>query len=508
MEIFDYLAVGFGTALSPHNLLVCFTGVFVGTAIGVLPGLGPTATVSLLLPLSFTMTPASAVILMAGIYYGSQYGGSLTAILVRIPGESSSMVTCLDGYEMAKQGRAGAALGMSAFGSFIAGVTVTIALFFVGPALAQFALRFGPAEYAALVLLGLLLVTQISQTSRLNSLLMACLGLLMSTVGVDAIFGDHRYTFGFLGLFNGFNIAVMAMGLFGVAELLSNAEGRETAPAPIAQPRRLRDMLPNREDWRRSAMPLVRGTGLGFLLGLLPGGGATIAAFAAYVMERRISRHPERFGKGAIEGVAGPESANNAAAQSAFIPLLSLGIPANAVIGVILASLLIQGVQPGPSLMTRNPDIFFGVIISMLIGNIMLVILNVPLISVFVQLLRVPISILSPIIIVFCVIGSYSLNNSQADVLMMVLLGMAGYLMRKVEFDPAPLVLAFVLGQIFETSLRQSLLVGRGTLVLFYERPIAAFLVGCSALLILVQIGGSLIAYRRRLRHDSAPAGT
>jgi putative tricarboxylic transport membrane protein len=377
---------------------------------------------------------------------------------------------------------------------------VTFALFFIGPALARFALRFGPAEYTSLVFLGLLLVTQISQTSKLNSLIMACVGLLMSTVGVDAIFGDHRYTFGLLGLFSGFDVAVMAMGLFGVAELLANAEGRESAATPIAQPRRLREMLPNREDWRRSAMPLVRGTGLGFLLGLLPGGGATIASFAAYVMERRLSKRPEEFGKGAIEGVAGPESANNAAAQAAFIPLLSLGIPANAVMGVILASLLIQGVLPGPTLMTKNPELFFGVIISMLIGNIMLVILNVPLISIFVQLLRVPISILSPLIIVFCVIGAYSLNNSATDVLMMVSLGVAGYLMRKVNLDPAPLVLAFVLGQIFETSLRQTLLVGRGSLMIFLDRPIAAFLVGCSALIIVLQVGAAILGFVRSRR--------
>ena len=508
MEILDFLAVGFKTALSLNNILICFVGVFVGTAIGVLPGLGPTATVSLLLPLSFTMSPTAAIILMAGIYYGSQYGGSLTAILVRIPGESASMVTCLDGYEMAKQGRAGAALGMAAFASLIAGIVVTFALFFVGPALARFALRFGPAEYAALVLLGLLLVTQISQGSRLNALLMACVGLLMSTVGVDSIFGDHRYTFGLLGLFSGFDVAIMAMGLFGVAELLANAEGRENAPKPIAQPRRFREMLPNREDWKLSAMPLVRGTGLGFLLGLLPGGGATIASFAAYVVERRVSKYPEKFGKGAIEGVAGPESANNAAAQAAFIPLLSLGIPANAVMGVILASLMIQGVQPGPSLMTKNPELFFGVIISMLLGNIILVILNVPLISIFVQLLRVPISILSPLIIVFCVIGAYSLNNNAADVLMMIGLGIAGYLMRKVDLDPAPLVLAFVLGQIFETSLRQTLLVGRGTLSPFYERPIAAFLIACSVFIIVAQVAAAIVSYRRARRGAAAPPFT
>ncbi|MBI4537162.1 MAG: tripartite tricarboxylate transporter permease [candidate division NC10 bacterium] len=510
MDLLGFLSIGFATALSWSNILVCFAGVFLGTVIGVLPGLGPTATVSLLLPLTFTMNPASAVILMAGIYYGSQYGGSLTSILVRIPGESASVVTCIDGYEMAKRGRAGAALGIAAFGSFIAGIVVTIALFFVGPVLARFALRFGPPEYAALVLLGLLLVTQVSQTSCLNSLIMACLGLLLSTVGVDRIHGDQRFTFGLIGLFNGFNVAVLCMGLFAIAELLTSAEGRENTPKPVAQPRRLREMLPNREEWRRSTLPITRGTALGFLLGILPGGGATIASFAAYVMERRISKHPERFGQGAIEGVAGPESANNAAAQASFIPLLSLGIPANAVLAVVLASLLVQGVLPGPTLMTKSPDLFFGVIISMLVGNVILVVLNVPLISVFVLLLRVPISILSPLIIVFCVIGAYSLDNSSADVLMMVGLGLAGYLMRKVDLDPAPLVLAFVLGQIFETALQQSLLVGRGSLGVFLDRPIAAFLIGCSVCLIVFQAGGAILARARAAagrgsRNESQP---
>ena len=413
MDILHSIALGFATALTWQNLIYCFIGVFVGTVIGVLPGLGPVPTISLLLPFSFTMDVASAVILMAGIYYGAQYGGSITAILVRIPGEASSVVTCLDGYAMARQGRAGAALGIAAFGSFIAGVLVTAALFVVGPALADFALAFGPAEYTALVLLGLLLVTQLSSGSQIDALLMVAFGLLLSTVGKDPIYGAERFTFHIFSLFDGLNIALLAMGVFGVAELLIMAEGGSAAVRPVVQPKRLIELLPNRADWRASALPILRGTGLGFFLGLLPGGGATLSSFSSYVLERRLAKAPERFGHGAIEGVAGPESANNAAAQSAFVPLLSLGIPANAVMGVILGALLIQGITPGPTLVANRPDIFFGVIASMLIGNLMLIVLNVPLISLFVQILRLPGSILAPLVIVFCVIGAYTLVQQR-----------------------------------------------------------------------------------------------
>ena len=497
MDLLQSIAVGFGTALTLKNVAYCFVGTFVGTMVGVLPGLGPVATISLLLPFSFTMDVTSAVILMAGIFYGAQYGGLITAILVRIPGEASAVVTCLDGYAMARQGRAGAALGIAAFGSFIAGVIATMALFVVGPAMAGVALAFGPAEYTALVLLGLLLVTQLSSGSQIRALLMVALGLLLSTVGRDPIYGTERFTFGIFTLFDGLNMALLAMGLFGVSELLILAEGDTKNAKPIAQPTRLADLLPNREDWRLSFRPILRGTGLGFFLGLLPGGGATLASFSAYVMERRLARNPERFGQGAIEGVAGPESANNAAAQSSFVPLLSLGIPANAVMAVILGALLVQGIQPGPQLIANRPDLFFGVIASMLIGNLMLIVLNVPLISIFVQLLRVPGSIMAPLIIVFCVVGAYTLSNSAVEVSIMIAFGIIGYLMRKIDLDPAPLVLAFVLGNILETNFRQSLLVGRGTLILYYTRPIAMGLLFCCAIMVAMQIV-KLLADRQR----------
>jgi putative tricarboxylic transport membrane protein len=462
MDILDAIALGFSTALTWQNLAYCFVGVFVGTVIGVLPGLGPVPTISLLLPFSFTMNVASAVIMMAGIFYGAQYGGAITAILVRVPGEASSVVTCLDGYAMARQGRAGAALGIAAIGSFIAGVLVTAALFVVGPALADVAL-----------------------------------GLLLSTVGKDPIYGTERFTFHIFSLFDGLNIALLAMGVFGVAELLVMAEGGSAAAQPVGQPRRLLELLPDRADWRASALPILRGTVLGFFLGLLPGGGATLSSFTSYVLERRMAREPARFGHGAIEGVAGPESANNAAAQSSFVPLLSLGIPANAVMGVILGALLIQGITPGPTLVANRPDIFFGVIASMLIGNLMLIVLNVPLISLFVQLLRLPGSILAPLIIVFCVIGAYTLSTNVVEVIIMIGFGIAGFLMRKVALDPAPLVLAFVLGNILETNFRQALLVGKGSLSLFYTRPIAAALVACCVVLIALQVGQAVLASRK-----------
>jgi putative tricarboxylic transport membrane protein len=498
MDLWQSIAVGFGTALTLKNFAYCFIGTLVGTVIGVLPGLGPVATISLLLPFSFTMDITSAVILMAGIFYGAQYGGSITAVLVRIPGEASAVVTCLDGYAMARNGRAGAALGIAAFGSFIAGVIVTIALFVVGPAMSGFALAFGPAEYTSLVLLGLLLVTQLSSGSQMKALLMVALGLLLSTVGRDPIYGTERFTFGIFTLFDGLNIALLAMGLFGVSELLILAEGGSKHAKPIAQPTRLIELLPNRLDWQQSFRPILRGAGLGFFLGLLPGGGATLASFSSYVLERRLAKNPERFGQGAIEGVAGPETANNAAAQSSFVPLLSLGIPANAVMAVILGALLVQGIQPGPQLIATRPELFFGLIASMLVGNLMLIVLNVPLISIFVQLLRVPGSLLAPLIIVFCVVGAYTLSNSVVEVAIMIGFGVVGYLMRKVDLNPAPLVLAFVLGNILETNFRQSLLVGRGTLGLYYTRPIAIALLLCCAVLIGVQIFKLLAGRYRR----------
>jgi putative tricarboxylic transport membrane protein len=389
-DILANAALGFGIALSWNNLLFCLIGVTLGTAIGVLPGLGPAATIALLLPITYRMDAVASLILLAGIYYGAMYGGSITSILVKVPGEGASVITCLDGYAMARKGRAGAALGLSAVGSFIAGIIGTVGVFLLGPPLASVALAFGPAEYAALVVVGLVLVTHVAQSTPLASLLMIAAGLLLATLGVDPIYGTERFTFGQLDLFDGVPVAILAMGVFGVAELLAVASSRGGAPAPIYPPGQVRELLPSREEWRESAPAIARGTGLGFFLGLLPGGGALIASFASYVIEKRLSPHPERFGQGAPAGVAGPESANNAAAQAAFVPLLSLGIPANVVMGVMMGGLLIQGIQPGPRLLATRPDLYWAVICSMLIGNVMLIILNVPLISIFVQLLRIP----------------------------------------------------------------------------------------------------------------------
>jgi putative tricarboxylic transport membrane protein len=484
VDVLVNLAHGFAVSLTPVNLLLCLVGAIVGTAIGVLPGLGPTATISLLLPVTLSIDKTGAVIMLAGIYYGAMYGGSITSILVKIPGEAASVITCIDGHEMARKGRAGAALGISAFGSFIAGVIAVIGVAAVGPGLAQHALKFGPTEMTALVVLGLSLVVFISVGSRSKALMSTLLGLLLSTVGIDLVSGTERFAYTVPYLMDSFNIAVMAMGLFGVAEVLLVAEQPDEDAATVEYSSRLRDLLPNREEWRRSIGPIGRGSVLGFLLGLLPGGGALIASFASYVMEKRWSKTPEVFGHGAIEGVAGPESANNSAAQSAFVPLLCLGIPSNAVMGVIMGALLIHGVTPGPKLIVEHPQLFWGVVTSMLIGNLMLVILNVPLVGVFVSLLRIPNAILSPLILLFCVIGAYSLNNNATDVVVMMLFGGLGYGLRKLHFDAAPMLLAFVLGSIFEKSLRQALIIGYGDWLTFVHRPISAAFLAVTLLLV------------------------
>jgi len=484
----DALLLGFSVSLSWENLYVCLIGVTLGTAVGVLPGLGPTATISLLLPITFHMQPVSALIMLAGIFYGAMYGGSITSILMKVPGEAASIVTCIDGHEMARRGRAGAALGMSAFASFIAGIVSTIGIAVVGPAAAQLAYEFGPVERAALVALGLIMVTMISTGSRLNGLAMVAAGLLLSTVGADFVTGLDRFTFGRGELSDGFNIALLAMGMFGLSELLMLASKPADQGGLLPQPRRLAEMLPDRTDWRRSAAPIGRGSLLGFLLGLLPGGGALLASFASYVVEKRMTRRPQEFGKGAIEGVAGPEAANNAAAQGAFIPMLSLGLPANAIMGMMLGALMIQGITPGPKLMTENPGLFWGTITSLFIGNGMLVILNVPLLWLFVLLLRIPQRILSPLIMLFCIIGAFSLSNSGFDVILVVLFGLAGYALRRAGYDPAPLVIAFVLGSIFEKAVRQSLLMGYGSPMIFLERPISAVLIAATALMLLLPL--------------------
>ncbi len=488
MDLLNNLLSGFLISLSLSNLFFCLTGTIIGTAIGVLPGLGPAATISLLLPVTFRMEPTSAIIMLAGIYYGAMYGGSITSILIKVPGEAASVVTCIDGYQMAKQGKAGKALGTSAFASLIAGAVSFIGIALFGPIISKFALDFGPAEYAALVALGLLLVTLVSATPLINSLLMVCAGLFLSTVGIDPVSGKERFTFGVYSLMDGFNIVTLAMGLFGISELLVLVSSRPEDSQIIEQPQKLRQMLPDKKDWKASANPIARGSVLGFVLGVLPGGGAILASFASYVLEKRISRNPERFGKGAIEGVAGPEAANNAAAQASFLPLLNLGIPANIVTGIMLAALMMHGIMPGPLLIKEQPALFWGVITSMLIGNILLVIQNVPLVGIFVKMLKIPYSILAPLIIFFCIVGAYTVNGDSFEVIIMMVYGIVGFFMRRLDLDPAPLLLAFVLGSMFENSIRQSLLLSNGNLMIFIERPIALGLVICIALAILVQV--------------------
>jgi putative tricarboxylic transport membrane protein len=485
MEILNNLATGFAVALTPINLLYCFLGSFIGTAIGVLPGLGPPATIALLLPVTYGIPATSAVILLAGIFYGAMYGGSTTSILLNIPGEAASVVTCLDGYQMARQGRAGAALAISAFGSFIAGTVSIVGLMLLAPPLASFAIKFGPPENFALLVLGLTMVGYLAGASMTKGLMMACLGLLLGTIGLDPIMGTPRFTYGVFKLSEGFEFILVAMGLFGIGEVLVNVE--QTIKAEVFQTK-IRSLLPNREEWRTSAAPIARGSLLGFFIGVLPGGGAIISSFISYALEKKLSKHPERFGKGAIEGVAAPEAANNSAATGSFIPLLTLGIPGNASIAMIFAALLIHGVRPGPLLVTEKPDVFWGLVTSMYIGNIMLLVLNLPLIGLWVKLLRVPYSLLAPLILVFVIIGAYSVNNSVFDVGTTIAFGAFGYLMRKFDFEPAPLVLAMILGPQLEASLRRSLIYSRGDLGVFFERPIAAVLMALALLMLLSPI--------------------
>jgi TctA family transporter len=489
MDVLPGLVQGFSIALEPTNLLVALIGAVLGTAVGVLPGLGPSATISLLLPVSVMLDRTSALILLAGIYYGAMYGGSITSILVRIPGEAASVVTCLDGHAMARNGRAGAALGLAAIGSFIAGIVATFGIVLLGPWVASKALAFGPVERAALLVFGLTLVAQVGEGSRPRAWAMVGAGLLLSTTGTDLVSGIERFTFDVPELRDGISIAVMAMGLFGVSEVLLLAASRNPGSGRIIEHgKRLRDLLPNRREWQESRGAIARGSGLGFVLGLLPGGGALIASFASYILEKKLSRTPERFGNGAPAGVAGPESANNAAAQASFVPLLALGIPANAVIGIIMGALLMQGVVPGPRLAQEHPELFWSVIASMFVGNIVLLALNLPLVGAFVALLRVPPAILGPFILIFCGIGAYSLNNSLLDVWLMAGFGILGFLLRRYGWDPAPLLLAFVLGSMLEQSLRQGLLVGYGSPMVFLEKPISAVTLAAAAIVMLLPL--------------------
>jgi putative tricarboxylic transport membrane protein len=469
MDTYSSIIAGFSESLQLSRLLYCLLGSFLGTIVGVIPGLGPSATIALLLPITFHMDTVSAIIMLAGIYYGAQYGGSTTSIMVNVPGESSSVVTCLDGYALAKQGRAGPALGMAAFSSFIAGTFGVAVLMIIAIPLGEFALKFGPPEYFTLMLLGLTLVCYLGEKSFLKSMLMVCVGLFLGTVGLDALSGVERYTYGALVLQDGVGLVPVFMGMFGIAEVLSMIE-KPAEQQVIAKPRGL---LPTKEDWKDSGGSIVRGSVIGFFLGVLPGGGCTLASIAAYVAEKRLSKHPEKFGKGAIEGVAAPEAANNSAASGSFIPLLTLGIPANVVTAMLLAALMLHGVVPGPMMINEHPDLFWGVVTSMYVGNLMLLLLNLPLIGLFTTFLRTPYPILAPIILVTCLIGAYSSNFNTGDVFVMTVAGGLGYLLRRLEFDVAPLVLALVLGPQIEVALRQSLNINRGNIFVFFQRPIS-----------------------------------
>ena len=482
METIQLIFYGFGVVLQPANLLCAFLGAVAGTLVGVLPGLGPVGAMSMLLPVTFGMSPTGAMIMLAGIYYGAQYGGSTTSILVNIPGESSSVITCLDGYQMARQGRAGPALGIAAFGSFIAGTLGVVALSFLAPPLADAALTFGAPEYFALMCLGLTVLTFLAHGSMLKALIMAILGLFVGTVGIDITTGRQRFTLGIQDLMEGAGLVQIAMGLFGISEILLNVE--KTLKISVFETK-LRGLFPNLQDWKNCIGAILRGTGVGFFLGILPGGGAVIASFASYAIERRFSSHPEKFGTGLIEGVAAPESANNAAAQGAFIPLMTLGIPSNVVMALLLGALMIHGLTPGPLLMTKNPDLFWGVITSMYLGNLMLLVLNLPLIPMWVRLLKIPYPILFPFILLFCMIGVYTINNNVFDIYLMTFFGVVGYLAKKFQFETAPFILAVVIGPMMEKAFRQSLIMSQGDFSEFITRPISGVIFGIAIFLLV-----------------------
>jgi len=496
VETFQSLALGFSVALQPSMLWYAFLGCLVGTLVGVLPGIGPLAGISILLPITYGLDATRAIIMLAGIYYGSQYGGSTTSILLRIPGEASSVMTCIDGNAMAKKGRAGAALCIAAVGSFIAGTFGVLMLTVVAPPLALFALGFGPPEYTALLVLGLIFLAYMSTSSLVRTLLMAAFGLLLGTIGIDVMTGHFRYSFNIAELGDGIGIVPVAVGLFGVGEILATPSHQVTGE--VIRPK-LRELWPNRAEWRASGWPIARGSVLGFLIGIIPGSAHIISSFMSYALEKRVSKHPEEFGQGAVAGVAGPESANNAASTGAFVPMLALGIPTGPVTAVLMAALLIHGVPPGPTLVNDHPDVFWGFVASMYVGNLMLLALNLPLVGIFVNLLRIPYAYLYPLIIMFCVIGVYEVNHSVVDVWIMLIMGVVGYGLKKFAFDPAPLVLGLVIAPIFEMSLRQALIMSDGAWMIFLQRPVAAVLLAISAGL-LVLSAATYMARRRDWR--------
>jgi putative tricarboxylic transport membrane protein len=483
----DALLSGFAVVLTPSNLLYCFIGALLGTIVGILPGLGPLTTIAILLPITFKMDVTSAIIMLSGIYYGVAYGGTVTSVLMRIPGEASSVVTCLDGYEMARKGRAGPALFIAGIGSFVAGTLGVVAISFLSPPLSQLVLAFGPSEYAMMMLAGLAMVTVMAGGSLGRALLMAAFGLLLGTVGADPMTMTPRLTFGLMTLGDGVNLVPLAIGLFGLSEVLFMAQQRESDLRMVSPPKGLAGFLPSREEARRSVGPIGRGTVLGFLVGLLPGGGAVMASFLSYGVERRLSRHPEQFGKGAVEGLAGPEAANNAGTSGAFVPLLCMGIPANAITALLIGAFMIHGVTPGPTILERQPEVFWGVVASMYVGNIMLLALNLPLIGLFVKILKIPRALLAPMILVVCLIGVYSNSGNPDDVVVAVIFGFVGWFLRKHGFDLGIVILAYVLGPIFERSVRQALAISDGDPAIFLHSPLSS---GFAIVAVLVLLAG------------------
>ncbi len=494
MDTISGLFHGFSVALRFDNLILVLTGCFLGTLVGILPGIGPVGAISILLPITFQLEPTGAIIMLAGIYYGVMYGGSTTSILVNVPGETASVVTCLDGYQMARQGRVGPALGIAAFSSFIAGTIGLIGLQLIAAPLSRMALKFGPPEYFAIITLGFVFITYLSHGSRLKAVIMAFVGLLLSSVGLDPMTSEQRMTLGILNLFEGIGVAPLAMGLFGVAEVFKNFE---TLASGNILKVKIKNLFPTKLDWLQAKWAIVRGTCVGFFLGILPGGGPVIATFVAYGVEKWAAKNPERLGTGAIEGVAAPESANNAAASTSFIPLLTLGIPPNPVLAVLFGAFLIHGILPGPLLIRDHPDIFWGVVSSMYIGNVVLLILNLPLIILWVQVLKIPSKILYPLVLLFCILGAYGINNNVFDIVVMLVFGIAGYLLKKKGYEGPPLILAFVLGPMFEVNLRRSLLISQGSFSIFLTRPIALGAIICSFLLAIVPLYQS---YKRSKR--------
>lgn len=503
-DLFNHLILGFGVAVTPLNLAYCLFGVTLGTLIGVLPGIGPIATIAMLLPFTFNLPPVSALIMLAGIYYGAQYGGSTTSILVNLPGEASSIVTCLDGYAMARQGRAGPALSIAALGSFFAGCVGTMVVFLFGPPLAELAFKFGPAEYFSMMLLGLVAAAALAQGSLLKAFAMVLLGLLLGLVGTDINTGISRFTFGISELSDGIGFVAVAIGLFGFAEIIANLElkeRREVYTTNVGQ------LMPTRADLKASWKAALRGTAVGSLFGILPGTGPVISSFASYTLEKRLAANPSRFGRGAIEGVAGPESANNAAAQTSFIPLLTLGIPPNGVMALMLGAMMIHGIAPGPQVVNERPELFWGVIASMWIGNLMLVLLNLPLIGIWVRLLTVPYRMLYPAILLFCCIGLFSLNNSPFEVALAAGFGLLGYVFIKLHCEPAPFLLGFVLGPMMEENLRRAMLLSRGSPTVFFTSPISLAMLLAAVILLLLIVGPQLrkrkeVLQQRAFRED------